>query len=247
MSSQALWSHKSLASSIENMTSDVSTVIEDNVVKTRVTNAVVPDVDFVTFFSDVWQKHADHKALADVRLDMRYTFGELLDTCRRVAAGLQKCGLRKGDVVAFHCVNSCELIVAMCGTYFAGGITSLIKSSLNEGEARYQLMECQPKFVFFDIENMKKIMNACEGIASVKVNCQKHPLRYYAKNKPLKYGACYRGYSHTNRQRIGSPPPPHTHKKKIQGETFIWWRISQEAVHRRPKNYGQTPGPETFS
>ncbi|KAH7978391.1 hypothetical protein HPB49_005441 [Dermacentor silvarum] len=45
------------------MTSEVSTVIEDNVVKTRVTNAVVPDVDFVTFFSDVWQKHADQKAL----------------------------------------------------------------------------------------------------------------------------------------------------------------------------------------
>ncbi|XP_065293063.1 uncharacterized protein [Dermacentor albipictus] len=151
------------------MTSDVSTVIEDNVVKTRATNAVVPDVDFGTFFSDVWRKHADQKALADVRLDMRYTFGELLDACHRVAAGLEKCGLRKGDVVAFHCVNSCELVVAMCGTYFAGGITSLIKTSLNEGEARHQLMECQPKFVFFEIENMKKIMGACEGIASVKM------------------------------------------------------------------------------
>ncbi|XP_049516420.1 uncharacterized protein LOC119443259 [Dermacentor silvarum] len=151
------------------MTSEVSTVIEDNVVKTRVTNAVVPDVDFVTFFSDVWQKHADQKALADVRLDMRYTFGELLDACRRVAAGLRRLGLREGDVVAFHCVNSCELIVAMCGTFFGGGIASLIKTSLNEGEARNQLMQCQPKFVFFDIENKKKIMNACEGIASVKV------------------------------------------------------------------------------
>ncbi|XP_075736187.1 luciferin 4-monooxygenase-like isoform X2 [Rhipicephalus microplus] len=151
------------------MTSTVSTFIEDNVIKTRVIGATIPDVDFATFFSDVWQKHADQKALVDVRLGMQYTFGELLDASSRVATGLQKFRLRQGDVVAIHCVNSCELIVALCGTFFAGGVVSFIKPSLNEGETRSELMQCQPKFVVTDIETMKKVKDACEFLSSVEM------------------------------------------------------------------------------
>ncbi|KAH6948599.1 hypothetical protein HPB50_025220 [Hyalomma asiaticum] len=151
------------------MTSVVSTFIEDNVVKTCATNVTIPDVDFATFFSDVWQKHADKKALDDVRLEMSYTFGELLEASRHVAAGLQKFGLRQGDVVAFHCVNSCELIVAMSGTFFAGGVAAFIKTSLKEGEARCELMECKPKFIVSDIETIEKIRGACECLPSVEM------------------------------------------------------------------------------
>ncbi|KAL3247822.1 hypothetical protein MRX96_056893 [Rhipicephalus microplus] len=151
------------------MTSTVTTFIEDNVVKTRVIGTTIPDVDFATFFSDIWQKHADQKALVDVRLGIQYTFGELLDASRRVATGLQKFRLRQGDVVAIHCVNSCELIVALCGTFFAGGVASFIKPSLNEGETRSELMQCQPKFVVTDIETMKKVKDACEFLSSVEM------------------------------------------------------------------------------
>ncbi|XP_077501216.1 uncharacterized protein LOC144112008 [Amblyomma americanum] len=65
--------------------------------------------------------------MVDAKSGSRYTFGELLDTCRRVAAGLRRLGLQPGNVVAFKAATSSELLVAMCGTLFAGGITALIK------------------------------------------------------------------------------------------------------------------------
>ncbi|KAL1446050.1 hypothetical protein MTO96_028936 [Rhipicephalus appendiculatus] len=66
----------------------------------------------------------------DTLTDTKYTFGELLDASRHVAAGLHRLGLRTEDVVAFHGPNSCDLLVAMCGTFFAGGTGMLCKSSL---------------------------------------------------------------------------------------------------------------------
>ena len=55
-----------------------------------------------------------------------YTFAELLDKSRRVASGLVKQGLKKGDVVAFLAPNSIDFIVMYYGTIAAGGIITPI-------------------------------------------------------------------------------------------------------------------------
>ncbi|KAK8776423.1 hypothetical protein V5799_030233 [Amblyomma americanum] len=151
------------------MSSRVSLVIEDNVVKSCVEGTAIPDVDFVTYFTNVWRQYEDLVALVDVKTDVQYTFGELLDACRRVSAGLRRLGLRKGDVVAVHCANGTELVVAMCGTFFAGAVAALIKTSLAEGETRYELADSEAKFVFCDIELKEKIKNACDGLPSVEM------------------------------------------------------------------------------
>ncbi|KAK8755112.1 hypothetical protein V5799_002186 [Amblyomma americanum] len=52
-----------LTSDDQPLHSEVYLVIEDNVVKTCVKNAIVPDVNFVTFFTNMWQKHEDKVAL----------------------------------------------------------------------------------------------------------------------------------------------------------------------------------------
>ncbi|KAH6945460.1 hypothetical protein HPB50_008652 [Hyalomma asiaticum] len=112
--------------------SRVSVVIEDGVIKSRVEDAVIPDVNFESFFTEVWREREDVIALVDARSNTTYTFGKLLDTSRRVAAGLRRLGLRTGEVVAFHGGNSSELVIAMCGTFFAGGIGMLNKKSLTQ-------------------------------------------------------------------------------------------------------------------
>ncbi|XP_049517636.1 probable 4-coumarate--CoA ligase 1 [Dermacentor silvarum] len=104
----------------------------------------------------------------DAQTGVQYTFGELLDGCRRVAAGLRRLGLRTGDIVAFHCVNSYESMVTMCGTFFAGGVANLIKTNLTHGEVRPQLIVAQPIFVVCDLKDAEKVKNVCEGIASLK-------------------------------------------------------------------------------
>ncbi|KAH6945459.1 hypothetical protein HPB50_008651 [Hyalomma asiaticum] len=148
--------------------SRVSVVIEDGVIKSRVEGALIPDVNFESFFTDVWREHEDQIALVDARCNTTYTFGELLNTSRRVAAGLRKLGLRAGDVVAFHGANSSELLVAMCGTFFAGGIGVLNKKSLNQVEIHYQLDDAKPKFVFCDSQEIEKMGQACKDITSVQ-------------------------------------------------------------------------------
>ncbi|KAH7935023.1 hypothetical protein HPB52_002668 [Rhipicephalus sanguineus] len=69
----------------------------------------------------------------DAQTGTEYSFGQLLDDCHRAATALCRLGLRIGDVVGFHCVNSYELMIAMCGTFFAGGAAVLLKANLTQG------------------------------------------------------------------------------------------------------------------
>ncbi|XP_065307195.1 uncharacterized protein [Dermacentor albipictus] len=160
-------SHQLLSSPV-GTNSRVSVIIEDGIVKSCAKGAVIPDVIFKSFFTDIWQDHEDLTALVDAQLDTSCTFGELLDASRRVAAGLRRLGLRAGDVVAFHGPNSLELVFAMCGTFFAGGIGLLSKGSLTSGEIHFQLVDAKPKFIFCQSEEVSEMRQACEGVASVE-------------------------------------------------------------------------------
>ncbi|XP_075534751.1 uncharacterized protein LOC142569993 [Dermacentor variabilis] len=168
MSSYQLSLWASSTSVIEHLNSKVSVIIEDGVVKSCVKGAVIPDVNFESYFTTVWREHEDLTALVDAHSDASCTFGELLDASRRVAAGLRRLGLRAGDVVAFHGPNSLELVFAMCGTFFAGGIGLLSKGSLTRGEIHFQLADAKPKFVFCQVEEVNEMRQACEGVASVE-------------------------------------------------------------------------------
>ncbi|XP_070377482.1 luciferin 4-monooxygenase-like [Dermacentor albipictus] len=59
-------------------------------------------------------------------------------------------------------------MVAMCGTFFAGGVANMIKTNLTLGEVQRQLIASQPSFVVCDRKDAAKVKKACEGIVSVK-------------------------------------------------------------------------------
>ncbi|KAL1446046.1 hypothetical protein MTO96_028932 [Rhipicephalus appendiculatus] len=122
-----------------------------------------PDVNFESFFTKVWREHEDIIALVDALTNATYTFGELLDASQRVAAGLRMLGLCTGDVVAFHGQNSSELMVAMCGTFFAGGTGMFLKGSLNRGEMHNQLADAKSKFVFCELEKIRGNQAGLQG------------------------------------------------------------------------------------
>lgn len=142
--------------------------VEKGVVTSYLPGASVPDVDFATFFNDVFARHEDKTALVDAMTGERCTFGELREAACRVAVGLRRLGLCPGDVVAFHCSNGNDFVAALFGTFFAGGTATLTKMNLNEREARYQFMDSQPKFIFCRLEDMAKMRKACEGVESVQ-------------------------------------------------------------------------------
>lgn len=142
--------------------------VDKGVVTSYFPGVSVPDVDFATFFKDVFARHEDKTALVDATTGERCTFGELRDAAYRVAVGLQRLGLCPADVVAFHCANGNDFLVILFGTFFAGGTATLTKMNLNEREAHYQFMDSQPKFVFCRLEDVAKMRKACEGVASVQ-------------------------------------------------------------------------------
>ncbi|KAL1475527.1 hypothetical protein MTO96_003562 [Rhipicephalus appendiculatus] len=111
----------------------MSVVIEKGIVKLSVPSTEIPDVDFGTFFAGVCGRSADKPALVDSKTEAVFTFGDLLANSRQVAAGLQKLGLRAGDVVAVHCTNGIQFVVALCGAFFAGAIAFLVKTNVTEG------------------------------------------------------------------------------------------------------------------
>ncbi|XP_077506106.1 luciferin 4-monooxygenase-like [Amblyomma americanum] len=104
----------------------------------------------------------------DARTGAQYTFGELYDASLRVAAGLCRLGLRPGDVVGFQGANGAQLVVAMCGTFFAGGTAALAKTKLTEREIYYQFADTKPKFVVCDLGDARNMLKACEKITSVE-------------------------------------------------------------------------------
>ncbi|KAL1446042.1 hypothetical protein MTO96_028929 [Rhipicephalus appendiculatus] len=139
----------------QQSSSKVSVIIEEGVVKTCVKGAVIPDDNFERFFTNAWKQHEEVTALVDIHSGTTCTFGELLDGSRRVAASLWRLGLRPGDVVAFHGPNSSKLVVAMCGTFFAGGIGMLNKSSLTQV---IRQLDQWPHYEDFDTSSLTKLL-----------------------------------------------------------------------------------------
>ncbi|KAL1483734.1 hypothetical protein MTO96_033008 [Rhipicephalus appendiculatus] len=70
--------------------------------------------------------------VVDAKTGAHYTFGELFNASRRVAAGLKAIGLRNEDVVAVHCANRPEFVFALCGVFLAGGCAFLVKTNITE-------------------------------------------------------------------------------------------------------------------
>ncbi|XP_037291636.2 uncharacterized protein LOC119187654 isoform X2 [Rhipicephalus microplus] len=146
----------------------VSLKIDDGIVKSFVEGATVPDVNFSVFFGDVFTRFKTETALVDARTGAQYTFGDLHDASLRVAAGLRRLGLRTGDIICFHAANGADLMIAMCGAFFAGGTAAMAKTHLTEREIYYQFQDSRPKFVVTDIYDAGRVVKAYERIASVE-------------------------------------------------------------------------------
>ena len=68
-------------------------------------DVTIPDVPLTTFVLANVDAHRDRPALVDASSGRTITFGELADRIRRLAAGLSRRGIGKGDVVAILAPN----------------------------------------------------------------------------------------------------------------------------------------------
>ncbi|PSC02901.1 cyclohexanecarboxylate-CoA ligase [Alsobacter soli] len=88
----------------------------------------------------------DRVALIDG--DRRVTFGRLVDEAARLAAWLEKAGLRPGDVVSYQLPNWYEAAVLNLAAAMAGLVVNPLVPIYRDAEVGYMLADCRSKALF---------------------------------------------------------------------------------------------------
>jgi acyl-CoA synthetase (AMP-forming)/AMP-acid ligase II len=105
-----------------------------------------PDV----IFTDVMRNHAKWRKnkTALICNDQRMTWGEFNDRINRLANGLIRLGLRKGDKVSMLMTNSIEMVEIIFGTIKAGGVIVPLSSMVTGDALTRMINNSDSKFLF---------------------------------------------------------------------------------------------------
>jgi fatty-acyl-CoA synthase len=86
-------------------------------------------------------RFADHEALVDCPSGRRWSYGELVEWCRAVAAGLDSVGVKKGDRVGIWSPNCPEWVAVQYATAMIGAILVNINPAYRVHELDYALRQ----------------------------------------------------------------------------------------------------------
>jgi long-chain acyl-CoA synthetase len=103
------------------------------------------------------------------------TFAEIKEKVDRLANGLQKIGVKKGDRVGVLGKNSLEYFLLFGAAAALGAIVVAINWRLSAEEALYNLNDCEPEFLFVDAEFEEMIAGAQKKLSSVKHHYNLNP------------------------------------------------------------------------
>jgi acyl-CoA synthetase (AMP-forming)/AMP-acid ligase II len=106
-------------------------------------------------FTPIAEQVGDHsraapRSLALVQGGRRLTYGELDARMERVAAGLQRSGVRAGDVVAICAAASLEYATVFLGVLRAGGVVALLPPSATPEQLAAMLTDSDAHTLFVD-------------------------------------------------------------------------------------------------
>ncbi|MDR2842981.1 MAG: AMP-binding protein [Spirochaetaceae bacterium] len=112
-----------------------------------------PWTNFIDFLDDREEKYTNDPAIyyrAGKQKDFTvWTFGKYASECKRIARGLIKAGLKKGDRVALWCENRPEWMAVWMGTAIAGCVIVPIEFLIPQEEVRSILKLTEAKAFFF--------------------------------------------------------------------------------------------------
>ncbi|HEY3766819.1 MAG TPA: AMP-binding protein [Gaiellales bacterium] len=108
----------------------------------------IPDVSLAEFVLADAAVRGDRPALIDAPSGRTLTYGALDALARGVGSGLQRRGLRAGDVVGILAPNVPEYAGAYFGIALAGGTNTTINSLYTQAEVAHQLRSSGARFLF---------------------------------------------------------------------------------------------------
>ncbi|MGD2187163.1 MAG: AMP-binding protein [Desulfobacterales bacterium] len=110
----------------------------------------------------------DRQAWFEVDDQRTLTFAEFKEHVDRLAKGLGKIGVKKGDRIGVLGKNSLEYFLLYGAAAALGAIMVVINWRLSAEEALYNLNDCEPKFLFVDAEFQDMIASAKNKLSSVE-------------------------------------------------------------------------------
>lgn len=116
-----------------------------------------------------WERFGDKEAIVSYRPDetKRYTYGEYKDRTMRLANGLQRMGLKRGDKVGIMLYNGNEYMESMFGSWFIGCRTPLVNWHFRGEELVTMLNRRKPNILIVEddlVERIDEVKDKLEGI-----------------------------------------------------------------------------------
>lgn len=113
--------------------------------KSPIPPVVIPNVSVPDFLLPRLAVHGDKPALIDGPNGRTLSYPQLKGMIHLLAAGLQKRGLQKGDVLALYLPNLPEFAVAFYATLLAGGTVTTVSPLCTPAELAYQLRDTRAR------------------------------------------------------------------------------------------------------
>ncbi|MCI0411932.1 AMP-binding protein [bacterium] len=123
----------------------------------------IPDVALTPFLLERVKRFGYRTAFVDVSIERKVSFAEFYDEVLACARGLDRDGLRKGDVFAIYSPNSIEYAVAFHAVSLLGGIVTTANPLCTSQELAGQLKDCRAKFLLTTPELVEKATEATNG------------------------------------------------------------------------------------
>lgn len=115
--------------------------------RSRTPEVAIPDLPYPDLVLRHAHERADQPVLIDGPTGRALTLGLIAAGVRRVASGLARRGLAKGDIVAIYSPNLREHALAFHGSVMAGGIVTTANPLYTPDELRFQLRDTEAKFL----------------------------------------------------------------------------------------------------
>jgi fatty-acyl-CoA synthase len=133
----------------------MSSMYETGLDKNRANFAALTPLSFIFRAADVFP----HKPSV-IHGDVRHTWGQTGERCRRLASALQKRGIKKGDTVAAMLPNVPAMMEAHFGVPMAGAVLNTLNTRLDADAIAFTLDHGEAKVLLTDREFSRTIASA---------------------------------------------------------------------------------------
>jgi acyl-CoA synthetase (AMP-forming)/AMP-acid ligase II len=110
-------------------------------------DVVIPDTALSPFVLGKAERLGDKVAIVEAGSGRSYTYKQIADGVRRLAAGLHARGFRKGDVLAIMSPNLPEYPIAFHGVATAGGVNTTLNPTYTADEIAFQLNDSRARLL----------------------------------------------------------------------------------------------------